>query len=378
MTLQTVLALRAEGLEGLAKRLGLQVRRHPEHPELVLLKYSMTDSPMADPIARQCRGLIVDAADDWRPVAYPYEKFFNHHEGHCAPIDWSTATVTEKADGILCTLYHARGRWRVATVTSPDGGGLLRGDGRSIEAAFWAVFEARGYRTPARTEHNFFFELCLPTDPVLVRHEAPRLLLHGARDMVSLAEFATDVLAVEHGWERVAASPARSLDEVVRAARALRPTAHEGFVVCDARFHRAKVKSPAYVALHHMKGSLNLRHLLEVVRANEGDEFLAYFPEARGAWEAVRARYSGLRDEAQAALDRGRDLPDDRAFGLSVRDLPYASMLFTVRKGRAASVAEALASMSIQALEKLIGLGALSRTLGVPVEPYARGPVDDG
>ncbi len=145
----------------------------------------------------------------------------------------------------------------------------------------------------------------------------------------------------------------------------------------DARFQRVKVKSPAFVALHHMRGSLNLRHLLEVVRTHESEEFLAYFPEARPAWAAVQRRYRALLDEAGAALDLGRDLPDDRAFGHAVRDLPYSATLFSVRKGRAPSLAAAFAGMSIQALEKLLRLGELSRELGVPVEPKAHGPSDD-
>lgn len=121
----------------------------------------------------------------------------------------------------------------------------------------------------------------------------------------------------------------------------------------------------------------DLRHLLEVVRTNESDEFLAYFPEARPAWQAVRDRYLALRAEAEAALERGQHVADDRAFGQSVRDLPYSSMLFAVRKGRAPSIAAVLADTSIQNLEKLLRLGELARELGVPVEPRARGPVDD-
>lgn len=375
--LVTIHALRSEGLDGLAQRLALQTRRHREHPQLVLLKYSMIDSPMGDPIVRQCRGLVVDETDGFRPVAYPYDKFFNVHEGHAAPIDWSTARVYEKVDGILCTLYGYRDGWHVASATLPDGKGALRHYGRSVADAFWDVFRAGGYALPADHDHCFMFELCLPSDPVLVRHAAPRLLLHGARDMRSLQEVDPAPLAAAHGWELVPTHPVADLDAALRLARALDPARHEGLVARDARFHRVKIKSPAFVALHHMRGATNLRHLLEVVRTNESDEFLAYFPDARPAWEAVRARYLALLADASAALERGRDVPDDREFGRAVRDLPYNSLLFAVRKGRAPSLAAVLADMSIQNLEKLLRLGELARELDVPLEPRARGPVDD-
>jgi hypothetical protein len=253
---------------------------------------------------------------------------------------------------------------------------LLRGAGRSVAEAFWGVFKDRGYALPDREDHCFMFELCLPSDPVLVRHGEPRLLAHGARDLGTLAEIAHEPLAERYGWQSVGAHPVGSLDEAARAVRALAPLSHEGFVACDASFRRVKIKSPAFVALHHMRGATNLRHLLEVVRTNEGDEFLAYFPEARPAWQAVRERFEALKREAEATLATGAGL-DDRAFGLAIKHLPYGSMLFAVRKGKAASLGELLATCSLHSLEKSLGLGKLAQELGVPLEPGARGPVDD-
>lgn len=375
--LDAVRALRSEGLDALVQRLSLQHRRHREHPQLVLLKYSMIDSPMADPIVRQCRGLVVDESDGFRPVAYPYDKFFNAHEGHAAKVDWSSARVFEKLDGTLCTLYAYRGAWHVASASLPDAQGTLRGARRSVAEAFWEVFRARGYALPERGDRCFMFELCLPSDPVLIRHAEPRLVLHGARDLTTLRELDPTPIAAAYGWELAPTHPAPSLEAALQLARALDPARHEGLVARDDAFRRVKIKSPAFVALHHMRGATNLRHLLEVVRTNESDEFLAYFPEARPAWEAVRRRFVALRDEAAAALGRGREVPDDRSFGQSVRDLPYSSLLFAVRKGRAPSLAAALAETSIQSLEKLLRLGELAQELGVPLEPRARGPVDD-
>ncbi len=56
-----------------------------------------------------------------------------------------------------------------------------------------------------------------------------------------------------------------------------------GYVVVDAKFNRVKVKSPQYVCLSLMswkdKDGLNIRRMLEVVRVNEGEEFISYFPQ---------------------------------------------------------------------------------------------------
>src|SRR5271170_7082534 len=96
--------IREHGLARLCEQFAISAKRHPQFSNLVHLKYSQIDSPMNEPIVRECRGLIVDQADDWRIVAAPYRKFFNHGEVHAAPIDWPTARVYEKLDGSLMYL----------------------------------------------------------------------------------------------------------------------------------------------------------------------------------------------------------------------------------------------------------------------------------
>ncbi len=48
--------------------------------DLVSLKYNMIESPMAEPIVQECRGMVVDTASK-RILAHPYNKFWNLHEG---------------------------------------------------------------------------------------------------------------------------------------------------------------------------------------------------------------------------------------------------------------------------------------------------------
>jgi hypothetical protein len=50
-------------------------------------------SPFHKKEVRECRGLILDANNDWRPVAHPYGKFFNYRESLAERIDWNTAKV---------------------------------------------------------------------------------------------------------------------------------------------------------------------------------------------------------------------------------------------------------------------------------------------
>lgn len=91
--------LKSHSLEMLEKEYGITSKRHKEFPNLVLLKYSQIDSPKNHIIPCQCRGVILDEADDWRIISRPFDRFFNADEGVAAPIDWASAQVQEKCDG---------------------------------------------------------------------------------------------------------------------------------------------------------------------------------------------------------------------------------------------------------------------------------------
>src|SRR6476659_8011413 len=94
--------------------------------DLVSLKYDQINSPMADPIVQECRGVVVHVPTG-TVLAHPYNKFWNHGEHLAATIDWSTARVQDKLDGSLMILYWhpANGAWQVASSGHPIAGGRL-------------------------------------------------------------------------------------------------------------------------------------------------------------------------------------------------------------------------------------------------------------
>jgi hypothetical protein len=131
---------------------------------------------------------------------------------------------------------------------------------------------------------------------------------------------------------------------VTEAAKGINPHFREGFVVCDHRFNRLKVrvcpnvkrvrwnlnvcvwvcvsgtrdmqiKSPMYVALAHLtrkdKSALNKRRMLDIVRHNEGGEFLTYFPQWTSLYNQVKERYT--HDTRVRMLFRGERLLDHRS-----------------------------------------------------------------
>jgi len=66
---------------------------------------------------------------------------------------------------------------------------------------------------------------------------------------------------------------------------------NEGYVIVDRSYNRVKVKSPLYVALSHLsQGMTTHSNVLEIIRQNEQDEFLTYFPEFQEVFTDVLDR----------------------------------------------------------------------------------------
>jgi len=197
--------LRSGGtLNDLLTSRGIVAKRHRKHDNVVLLKYNQIESPMGDPIVQECRGIVLDEADDWRVVARAFSKFFNYGEGHAAPIDWPTASVQEKVDGSMIAVYAYKGAWHAATTGTPDGAGNVHGIDTSgtwnprpgaIAAMpqtfadyFWqtlSLYDAGPLLAPPMSpfdDWTYIFELTGPLNRIVVPHFEAKLTVLGARD----------------------------------------------------------------------------------------------------------------------------------------------------------------------------------------------------
>lgn len=364
--------LRSNSVEALAQAYGISATRHKKYNNIVLFKYDQIESPHADSIVIECRGLILDEADNWKVICRPYDRFFNYEEGCAAKIDWSTARVYDKLDGSLMKLYWYDNAWQVSSSGSPDASGPVNNNSaKTFADLFWETFSALGYKLPqtSLSEFTFMFELMTPENRVLVPHEKARLVLHGIRsnrepyieiDPADITERTNTegnrLCFSDPGWEVVKAYPLSSIDDVVATAKALNPMQNEGFVVVDANFRRVKVKSPQYVALSHMKDSFSERRMIELVRTNEGSEFLSYFPEYTGLYNDVKSAYDKLLTGTVEAYEKIKDIEAQKDFAIEAVKSKCSGAMFAVRSKKAPSIQEYIKEMSITSLEKLLDL----------------------
>jgi hypothetical protein len=330
--------------------------------DLVSLKYNQIESPMHDPLVQECRGMVVHVPTG-TILAHPYNKFWNHGETLASPIDWDTARVLEKLDGSLMILYWHEGRWCVASSGHPTAGGNYGDMAGTFRDAFWRTWGSLGMELPsgAWSHACFMFEFCANEHRIVCRHDQPRIVLHGARDLVTGYEFMPvrlDYVARSLNWELVRCFDLGSAADALRAVETLDPIQTEGFVVVDAAFNRVKIKSPRYVALHHMKGEATLRRAIELWQTGETDEVLAHFPEFAPKIVPVQQT---LHEAARLALKDLRDLShigSRKEFAEHVKARPYSAVCFRHFGDRAQVtedvIVKTLRSQSIASLERLV------------------------
>jgi hypothetical protein len=333
--------------------------------DLVSLKYNQLESPMHEPIVQECRGMVVHIPTG-TILAHPYNKFWNLGEVLAAPIDWSTARVLEKLDGSLMTLYHHGGEWCVASSGHPTAGGSYGDAEGTFRDAFWKAWGHLNMDLPnLYDEVCFMFEFCANEHRIVCRHDKPRIVLHGARNLVvgsecpwvELRDFASD-----HNWEMVQSYKIENANEALASADSLDPIQTEGFVVVDAAFNRVKIKSPRYVALHHMKGEATLRRAIELWQTGETDEVLAHFPELAPKILPVQQT---LEHAARLAHDDLKKVAvtSRKDFAAIVKSRPWSAACFRHFDDRdlvtVHDVTKTLRSQSLASLERLV------ETLGV-------------
>lgn len=362
MTLHIQQYLRDGGtLEDLERDLGITAKRHRAYNNLVLLKYNQIESPMANPIVQECRGIILDESDNWKVIARAFDKFFNYGEGHAAQIDWSTARVQEKVDGSLCLLFYYNWEWHVATTGTPDAGGNVNNSGKQFSEYFWETFKKLTSLSTLpcsmlETSYCYILELTGPLNRVVVPHMESSLTLLGARTTTFWEEVHPSIVADSFpGIPVVKEFPLQSIEDVIQTFETMSPLSQEGYVIVDEQFRRIKVKHPGYVALHHAKDGMTTKAFVEITRTGEASETIAAFPEFKPLLDDAQERYNKLLAEIEADYLAHKDIKEQKDFALAVKNSRCSGALFNLRAGKVKSIREYLAKCHIDTMMRLLG-----------------------
>jgi hypothetical protein len=355
-------------LEDLQATYGIKNKRHPQYPNLVLLKYSMYDSLPHSRIVQECRGLILDEDRDWQAVSVPFFRFFNIEEPNAADIDWGYYRAYEKIDGSLICCYWYDNQWQIQSSGTPDASATVPGCDVTLRNLFLQTLKDRGYSLPDPVFCNMtlMFELTSKYNRVIVKQGEPDIRFIGARltntDDCMLRFREVDIHAPQW-YARYWTAPPRpgvyaglpSKDYWIKRAATLDPYVSEGFVLVDKHHNRVKVKSPGYVALHHCKGATTPTALLELILKGEDSEFVAHFPEWHPQIKTIQEALDALVEELEDIYEVQSKIVDAGTFARVIKLLtPFTAPLFAVKHGRASSIRDFLRNYNAKNLADIL------------------------
>ena len=268
-----------------------------------LLRYSHLASDFSIPMVRECRGLILYryTKQVFSPVCVPFFKFGNYGESYAADLDWRSARVMEKVDGSLIKVWFHKGEWHVSTNNTIDARTAVLWNNKSfydlfLEAVRKVTIDDTFFEA-LDINYTYMFELVSPDSQVVIPYPTTEIYYLTCRDNESLEEdWAKGVAEMVGVGVRIPKIyPLTSLEECIAAATAMTKD-EEGFVACDAHGNRVKIKSQEYVNAHIARNNnvITTKRILQMMRENTLDDFLAYAPDFEPQVDRVLKAYRWL------------------------------------------------------------------------------------
>lgn len=325
--------------EKLTEAYGIKVKHYTEN-DLHVLNYDQIESPKMEPIVQECRGLILDY--DLNVVCRPFDRFFNFGEADTQKWEGQQFDWAPKLDGSLIKVYMHQGKWHVAT----------RGTAfaESNVGAWGITFAQLVYKAADVSSAEEFSELCrlsgmLPAatylfeltameNRVVTQYNEPKLTLLSAR-MNGTGEY----IPYHRAYAQLPPFMARSVgfregtpEEFQQKANALK-NLEEGYVGYYNGVPVLKVKSEAYVAVHHIRGEgLNPKRICELVASGEAEEYLTYFPEDRAVVEPCVHGMNFILERMDNWFEKIKATESQKEFAINANVTEVPSLLFTARK----------------------------------------------
>lgn len=334
---------------------------------LVMFKYSQVDSDMSIKLVQECRGLILDE-DTKEIVSYPFNKFFNFGESNAAKIDWTSAHIGQKIDGSLIKIVKINGKLLISTNGTIDAKNApiaeqINCPFKTFEDIVLYVFRYKDVDYMNFEEgFTYMFELVSPWTRVVVPFKKTDMYFLGKRDNTTFEEtYFTDDEVMSQLFDTPDVFSLKSIDECLAAAKEM-PWDEEGYVVCDKFFNRVKVKSPSYVAAHHLCNNhvMSYARAIELVRSNEIEEICSYFEEFRPALEECETRFWKLVEDSENAwneylkVDSNLQTRKDKALWIT-KNFKIPGLAFGLLDKKIASVRDFFMNVPTEKILKYLG-----------------------
>jgi hypothetical protein len=298
-------------------------------------------------------------------VCRGFDKFFNYGEGNAATIDWSTAQVQEKIDGSLIKVWGYKGEWKVSTNGCIDAEKAKLNDNSEdnfrdlfLDALIFCfinkdlnsknVFNLKDESVKylfnkLNPEYTYLFELISPHNKVVIPYKETKVYHIGTRHNKTGEEINVNI-----GIEKPKKYSLYTFNACLQKVKQM-PYDKEGYVIVDKDYNRIKIKSPAYVAVHHLKSSFSENNLLTIIRNGESEEFLNYLPEYKKEHEEMNTYYNKIINKLYKDFDYMKTLEfkNKKDFALTfAKDTLFPVIFFALWDKKINNVMEGLNSLS--------------------------------
>lgn len=332
-----------------------------EEGDLALLNYNQFDSPKGVQEVEECRGLIL-RKPSWDVVAMPFYRFYNAGESQAAHINIPTATLQEKLDGSLVTLYRHNGQWHVSTRGTVSASGNVGELAKTFRQLFTEAVQCSMHskyhdwqRAPFEEGLSYTFELCSPENRVVTPYDNKSLTLLMARKLSDLTELSPehlDSISHEMGVKRPQNTLFSGWDHIKNLLSEMSASLEEGFVLVDyantvnGNYPRVKVKNRGWLTAQRIIGG-GFTHVkcLEKFLEGERDEILAYFPEYQAMFLEVETKLVKMAQVLDSYFAEISPLSSDRrAFAAKAKESPHPGVMFALLDGKFKNAYEKLSS----------------------------------
>lgn len=354
--MKVVKYIKENGLEKLNQEFGVITKIYPEG--LIVLNYDQINSPKNE-ITNECRGLILDK--EFNVVSRSFDRFFNYGENF-ATFNPETSVAYEKVDGSLIKIYNWEGIWYVSTRGTAFAESGVNGWDITFKDMVFKALDVNSefdFQDKCNTWLNhtstYICEITGVENRVVTRYQGYTLWLLAERDNQSGQYFEVPLIICENfGFELPSLYKFNSIETCLETAKHL-PDLQEGYVMYENGIPVCKVKSPAYVAVHHIRGEgLSPKRIAELVVINEQEEYLTYFEEDREHFTPYVEALSNALTEAQAVFDKAILCETQKEFALWVKDYSFAFILFQAKRSGEKDIQKVFNSFEKNAKVKFI------------------------
>ena len=201
----------------------------------------------------------------------------------------------------------------------------------------------------------YIFELMTPYNIVVTPHGESKMVLTGARNRLTLDEYGYEVLRDISYSMKIPLIKSFDMNisdfgALIRTFEGM-PFSEEGYVVVDGDFNRVKVKNPAYLKVHHLKGKLGKWHIMGVIKSNEIDEFISTFKEREEEVIHLHKGYNTLLEQLkdawnvlQESLPKSIEPKEQKKYAMRVFEVlgddakMFSGLFFQLKDGKIDSI----------------------------------------